>query len=124
MEQIMKNLRLTLKKVREELLNNRTQEAKTLMNTYQNLLQMVNVDQNTHMCDLADLETYMTILETVLLDRAYEKTTYFLNCGEYKDADNMVLISNRIKASIYTIKNKLNGLKRDRHLPQHWSKNN
>jgi hypothetical protein len=105
MKTVMKNLDLVLERVESELENHNTQSTKTLMNTYRNLLQRFRelrygdsklVEYNkpllTHKDKLTELHSLVEDAITNALER-----------NEFKYADNLAIISERVLYSIRDI---------------------
>jgi translation initiation factor 2 alpha subunit (eIF-2alpha) len=116
------NLELVLKKVEFEINNNNTPATKTLMNTYQHLLSQFRMGFNfrdeDHLATLFSHERRMSDL----LKTSHKQTSTYLNLSEYKNADNMVAISDRIQFSLKSIKQMLTEQRRFMNLPQNKKK--
>jgi hypothetical protein len=109
---LLNNIELVLKKVEFEINNNNTPATKTLMHTYQNLFSQFKFnfkynDEN----QAATLHSHKNRFID-LLEKSYELTSLYLDSCEYKNADNMVLIGERIDSLLYGINSLLNEHKR------------
>jgi translation initiation factor 2 alpha subunit (eIF-2alpha) len=114
---LLKNIELVLKKVEFEISNN-TPATKTLMNTYGNIFNQFKFSFNCKDEDqLATLYSHKKRFDTLLI-KSYELTSHYLESGEYKNADNMVLIGERMDNLLYHIRSLINEQKRFENLPQ------
>lgn len=114
---LLTNIELVLKKVEFEI-NNNTPATKTLMNTYQNLFTQLKFRfDNKDEDQVATLHSHKERFDNLLI-KSYKLTSHYLKTGEYKNADNMVLIGERMESSLYNIKSLINEQKRFENLPQ------
>lgn len=106
MEMTMKNLGLTLTMVELELKRKNVSAAKTLMNTYKNILSKLYRLPKEEVKHLHLFENELTEQQeklehlALIVDNA---TSICLRNGEYKDADNLVMVNDRIESSIRII---------------------
>ncbi|MGK4040774.1 hypothetical protein AB0Y20_00635 [Heyndrickxia oleronia] len=106
MEQTFKNMSITLMSVELQLGKHGTQEAKTLMNTYRNLLnkfyrlpqteiEKLKIFKNEWIKHKSKIEELIKITDM--------KIETNLKRGLYKNADNLTVVSERLERSLRSV---------------------